>query len=49
MFFSLITALVICAVYFTLCGYFRNKLKSRYRFNAVAGVVTVVVWIVYLL
>ena len=46
---SLVAALLICAVYFALCGRFRHRLKARYRFDAVVSVITVVIWILYLL
>ena len=49
MIFSFIAALLICAAYFSLCRRFRHRLKARFRLDAIAGVVTVVVWIVYLL
>lgn len=45
---SFIAALVICAVFFSLCRRFRHRLKARYRLDAVVGVFTVVVWILYL-
>ena len=49
MIFSFIAAMLICAVFFSFCRRFRNRLKARYRLNAIAGFVTVVVWSVYLL
>ena len=48
MIFSFIAALLISAAYFSLCRRFRNRLKARYRLDAIIGVVTVVAWTVYL-
>ena len=46
---SFLAALMIVATYFSLCRRFRHQVKARFRLDAIAGVITVAIWIAYLL
>ena len=49
MIFSFIAAVLISGVYFSLCRRFRNRLKARFRLDAIVGAITAVIWIRYLI
>ena len=49
MIFSLIAAILICGLFFTLCRTFRLRLKTRYRLDAIVAVITVGIWAWYLI